>query len=70
MTAAGESYVVRIYRRDPENPEQVAGLVQRTDVDQNHVFHSVTELLQLLALGRASPSPTSAASGGQKKLRK
>ena len=55
MTTAGESYVVRIYRRDPDSPGHVAGVVQRTDGDQNYAFHTVAELLQLLALERASP---------------
>jgi len=61
---------VRIYRRDPQNPEHVAGVVESVDLDQNQVFHSVTELLQLLALGSASPLPAGVAPGGAQKKRR
>jgi len=46
---------VRIYRRDREDPESVAGVVESAEPDRSCAFHSVTELLQLLALARASP---------------
>ncbi len=52
MTTGSESYVVRIYRRDPRNPTHVTGLVECADPELNRMFHSVSELLELLALDR------------------
>ena len=61
MSTSGESYVVRIYRRDPRDPGRITGLVQRAEADRNSAFHSVTELLQLLSLERAPPQTDAAA---------
>ncbi len=42
-----ESYVVRIYRRNQQNPDQVAGTVMSPELEESHAFRTVTELLQL-----------------------
>jgi hypothetical protein len=53
MATVSESYVVRIYRRDPRSPESLSGVVERSDREESHGFRSVDELLRLLDLGRA-----------------
>jgi len=49
-----ESYVVRIYRRDRNHPDQMDGIVISANAEGGQAFHSVAELLQLLtsAAGR------------------
>ena len=53
-----ESYVVRIYRRDPQHPDQVAGLVEGVGLEKSKSFRTVAELLQLMALIQALPGQT------------
>ncbi len=55
---AVESYVVRIYRRDPQHPDQVAGLVEGVGLEKSKSFRTVAELLQLMALIQALPGQT------------
>jgi len=43
-----ESYVVRVYRRDPDRPDRIEGLLIAADGGAGHAFHSGAELLRLL----------------------
>jgi hypothetical protein len=43
-----DSYVVRIYRRDPKEPRRQAGTVERAGAQGREVFHDLEELLDIL----------------------
>jgi hypothetical protein len=55
VTTVRESYVVQIYRRDPEDPQHITGVVEFTEADQSRGFHTIDELLRALGLGRPPP---------------
>jgi hypothetical protein len=46
-----DSYVVRIYRRDPKNPRRLAGVVVQAGVEaeSEHPFRDLAELMEILA---------------------
>lgn len=43
-----ESYVIRIYRRDAENPRNCAGLAVIIETDKKKPFKNLEELLEIL----------------------
>ena len=43
-----ESYVVRIYRRNSSSPQNLVGLVELVEVNQERVFSSFEELHAIL----------------------
>ena len=59
--ASPESYVVRIYRRDPRLPSRVVGTVEVVADGSERGFKSLRELQQILARGQgasqAAPKP-------------
>ena len=50
-----DSYVVRIYRRDPENPRKSVGVVERAEGEGEQAFHSLDELMSILQSQGSSP---------------
>jgi hypothetical protein len=44
-----DSYIVRLYRRDAENPENMVGLVETVGEDEKRPFHTVSELVAILS---------------------
>ncbi|MBI5282050.1 MAG: hypothetical protein HY858_10240 [Candidatus Solibacter usitatus] len=50
-----ESYIVRIFRRNRQEPNQVAGTVERVESEETTSFHSPNDLLDLLHLTRRKP---------------
>jgi hypothetical protein len=44
-----DSYIVRMYRRDADNPENLVGLVETVGEDVKRPFHSVGELVAILS---------------------
>jgi len=55
-----ESYVVRIYRRDPNHPDRMEGILITVEAEGGQAFHSGAELLRLLTLvaeNAEAPSP-------------
>ncbi len=44
-----DSYIVRMYRRDAENPESLVGLVETVGEDEKRSFHTVSELVAILS---------------------
>jgi hypothetical protein len=44
-----DSYVVRIYRRDSSSPQNLVGLVELVEVNQERVFSSFEELRAILS---------------------
>ena len=43
-----ESYVIRIYRRDDENPGNCVGLAEIIEKDEKKVFKNLDELVEIL----------------------
>jgi hypothetical protein len=43
-----ETYIIRIYRRDPDDPVKIAGLVETVGEDEEKVFTSLDELCNTL----------------------
>lgn len=44
-----DSYIVRMYRRDAENPENLVGLVETVGEDGKRPFHTASELVAILS---------------------
>jgi hypothetical protein len=44
-----ENYIVRIYRRDECQPDNIAGLVETAETGATQPFHSLSELTMILA---------------------
>ena len=45
-----DSYVVRIYRRDPKDPRKSVGVVEQAEGKGERAFHNLEELIGILAL--------------------
>ena len=56
-----ENYIVRLYRRDDANPENLVGLIETVGADKTRPFHTVSELVAILSephtLERTFPQP-------------
>lgn len=48
MTTSMESYIVRIYRRDKNNPNGLVGIVEETSLGGKRPFHDLEELGRIL----------------------
>jgi hypothetical protein len=48
-TSDADSYIVRVYRRSPNDPRQLVGIVEQVSSGRETPFHSVEELWQILA---------------------
>lgn len=44
-----DNYIVRLYRRDADNPENLVGLVETVGEEGKQPFHNVSELMLILA---------------------
>lgn len=44
-----DSYIVRMYRRDADDPENLVGLVETVGEDVKRPFHTVRELVAILS---------------------
>lgn len=44
-----DSYIVRMYRRDADNPENLVGLVETVGEEEKRAFHSLSELTAILS---------------------
>lgn len=44
-----DSYIVRLYRRDTENPENLVGMVETVGEEAQRSFHTVNELVAILS---------------------
>ena len=49
-----ENFIVRIYRRDPAGPMQLAGVVEEVGVAGKKPFHNRAELVAILEGGEGS----------------
>lgn len=48
-----DSYVVRIYRRNSDSPQELVGLVELVEVNQERAFTNFEELRAILGRGQA-----------------
>lgn len=44
-----ENYIVRIYRRDNNNPKNVVGMLENVETQQQQPFHDLVTLTRLLS---------------------
>jgi len=51
-----ESYVIRIYRRDISSPQNLVGLVELVDSDEEKSFMSFDELREILDRKKGKPA--------------
>jgi hypothetical protein len=49
-----DSYLIRIYRRCPDEPEKVVGIVENIDTGQQHPFNNLAGMCQ--AVSAAHPN--------------
>jgi len=53
-----DTYVIRIYRREAQNPEKLVGIVEEVGHARNQAFNSVAELCEILRSNTADkPDP-------------
>lgn len=59
MGSSPESYLVRIYRRDEQDPRRVAGLVEMIERERTESFKSADDLMRILGIdgGHARDGP-------------
>ena len=43
-----ENFIVRIYRRDQDKPDEIAGLVELVEAEKKQAFKNMDELSQIL----------------------
>jgi hypothetical protein len=46
---AMDNYIVRIYRRDIDDPRRIAGMVEIVDQEEKKAFAGIEELVNILA---------------------
>jgi len=44
-----DSYLIRIYRRSPDEPENLVGVVENIDTGQQHPFNSLAGMCQAVS---------------------
>lgn len=44
-----DSYLIRIYRRSPDGPENLVGIVENIDTGQQHPFKSLAGMCQAVS---------------------
>ena len=53
-----KDYVLRIYRRDRNNPRMLVGVVEEVGVEENRVFSNLDELWSILNSSKAKAEKT------------
>lgn len=51
-----ENYIVRIYRRDRDNPGQVTGILESVEQETRQTFHTLDTLHSFLVDAPATPA--------------
>lgn len=47
-----DSYLIRIYRRDKENPEAIVGIIEEIGADRKEPFKNISELCDIIVQQR------------------
>ncbi len=58
-----DAYVIKIYRRNKDDPHALVGQIENVDKGHKHAFHNTQELLNLLNLPSAPDNQSRAAQG-------
>ena len=58
-----ENYIVRIYRRDHNNPDQVTGILESVEEETQQTFHNLNALHSFLLRQPAESTPAETPSG-------
>jgi hypothetical protein len=45
-----DSYIIRIYRRDKNNPEVIVGIIEEINTGKTHPFRNLAELSAIITL--------------------
>jgi len=64
-----DSYLVRIYRREEDNPRLLVGVIEEPGANEKKAFQNVYELWDILNPIRKSPGQ-SGGNGGRKRNKK
>lgn len=66
-----DSYLIRIYRRNKDDPEGVVGVVEEIDSGQKHAFQNLSGLCETLTAhtGRRNNKSASGKSAGMNRAR-
>ena len=65
-----ESYVIRIYRRDEQNPQNIIGLVEDVGLEAKTPFHNIEEMTDILITPHHIPLPQGERGKGNGRRRK
>ncbi|MBW1858014.1 MAG: hypothetical protein JRI42_07070 [Deltaproteobacteria bacterium] len=49
-----DSYLIRIYRRDKENPEAIVGIIEEIGADRKEPFKNISELCDIIVQQRGN----------------
>ncbi len=52
-----ENYVVRVYRRNADDPDGVVGLIEQVEKAQTRSFRTLTELISILSVDPDGAEP-------------
>jgi hypothetical protein len=52
-----ESYVIRIYRRGEDNPDDVVGIIESVETGGKQAFKNMNELVRILRVPNRKSSP-------------
>ena len=56
-----DSYLIRIYRREKDNPEGIVGIIEEIGTEKKHSFKSLSELTGIITKPKGGrPSQTAA----------
>jgi len=56
-----DNYIIRIYRRDPRDPQKIVGMAESVERDEKRNFTDFGQLQEFIGMGRAGED------NGQKK---
>jgi hypothetical protein len=45
-----DSYLIRIYRRDKDNPEGIVGIIEEIGAEKRYSFRNISELAKIITL--------------------
>jgi hypothetical protein len=54
-----ENYIIRIYRRDPDDPHKPFGMVEFVETSETRTFRHVSELVDIICSTGDSSAPNS-----------
>jgi hypothetical protein len=54
-----ENYIIRIYRRDPDDPLKPVGMVEVVETSETRTFTHASELIDIICSAGYAPAPDS-----------